>query len=93
MNTFHARWEPDGSLTQIISGSAGATPDDKSKNPLVKSKYPIFAAWDYIFTVVDVHGDFVTAQTYAVRPQPSPTYTMKVDPLDVNGTFLLLLAP
>ncbi|MCX5889306.1 MAG: metallophosphoesterase [Deltaproteobacteria bacterium] len=88
-----ARWRPDGSLTQIISGSAGATPDDKIKNPLIKSKYPIFAAWDYIFTVVDVQGDFVTAQTYAARPQPSPTYTVKVDPLVPEGSYLMLFEP
>jgi hypothetical protein len=88
-----ARWQPDGSLTQIISGSAGATPDDKTKNPLVKSKYPIFAAWDYIFTVVDVQGDRVTNQTYAVRPQPSPTYTVKVDPIVPEGSYLMLLEP
>jgi hypothetical protein len=88
-----ARWQPDGSLTQIISGSAGATPDNKTQHPLVTSNYPIFAAWDYIFTVVDVSGNRVTSQTYAARPQPSPIYTVKVDPADLNGSLLLLLEP
>lgn len=89
-----ARWQPDGSLTQIISGSAGARPDDKSLLlPISKSKYPIHAAWDYNFTVVDVQGDQVSTRTYAVRPQPSPTYTVKVDPIDLNGSFLMMLEP
>ncbi len=65
----------------------------KPKLPLFKSNYPIFAAWDYIFTVVDVQGDQVTYQTYAVRPQPSPTYTVKVDPLVPEGSYLMLLEP
>ncbi len=87
-----ARWQPNGSLTQIISGSAGATPDDpKLLLSLSKSVTPIHAAWDYIFTVVDLQGDRVNAQTYAVRPQPSPTYTVKIDPLDLNGSYYLLL--
>ena len=89
---LYARWQPDGILTQIVSGSAGATPDDPKKLlPISESVYPIRAAWDYIFTVVDVQGDFVTAQTYAARPRPSPTYTVKVDPIVPDGSFLLLL--
>ena len=59
-------------------------------NPPVQSSYPIHAVWDYIFTVVDVKGDQATYQTYAVRPQPSPTYTVKIDPLNPNATLLLL---
>ena len=62
----------------------------KPSAPLVKSMYPIYAFWDYIFTVVDVKGDQVTYQTYAVRPQPSPAYTVKIDPLNPNATLLLL---
>ncbi len=88
---LYARWRPTGDLLQIISGSAGAKPDDKNKNPLINSKYPIYAFWDYIFTVVDIHGDQVTYQTYAARPQPSPTYTVKIDPIVPDGCFLLLL--
>jgi 3',5'-cyclic AMP phosphodiesterase CpdA len=88
---LYARWQPTGSLLQIISGSAGATPDDpKLLLPLSKSVYPIRATWDYIFTVVDVQGDRVTYQTYAVPPQPSPTYMVKIDPLSPDATLLLL---
>ena len=90
---LYARWRPTGSLLQIISGSAGATPDNKTITPLVQSQYPIYASWDYIFTVVDVKGDQVTYQTYAVRPQPSPTYTVKIDPPNLNGSYLLQLEP
>jgi 3',5'-cyclic AMP phosphodiesterase CpdA len=88
---LYARWRPTGDLLQIVSGSAGATPDNKNKNPLINSRYPICAFWDYIFTVVDVRGDQVTYQTYAARPQPSPTYTIRVDPIAPEGSFLLLL--
>jgi hypothetical protein len=89
---LYARWKPDNSLLQIVSGSAGATPDDpKQLLPISKSKYPIQAAWDYIFTVVDVKGDRVTTQTYAVRPRPNPTYTVKIDPIVLNGPLMLLL--
>jgi 3',5'-cyclic AMP phosphodiesterase CpdA len=89
---LYARWKPDNSLLQIISGSAGATPDDpKLILPISKSKYPIQAAWDYIFTVVDIQGDQVTMQTYAARPRPNPTYTARVDPVVPTSTFLLLL--
>ncbi len=90
---LYARWRPTGNLLQIISGAAGATPDDKNKSPLIISKYPIYAFWDYNFTVVDVHGDQVAYQTYAARPQPSPTYTVKIDPIVPEGSFLLLLEP
>jgi 3',5'-cyclic AMP phosphodiesterase CpdA len=89
---LYARWKPDNTLLQIISGSAGATPDDpKLLLPISKSKSPIKAAWDYIFTVVDVTGDQITAQTYAVRPRPNPTYTVRVDPTVPDGSLLLLL--
>lgn len=89
---LYARWKPDNSLLQIISGSAGATPDDpKLILPISKSIYPIKAVWDYIFTVVDVKGDQFTAQTYAVRPRPNPTYTVRVDPIFLDGSLLLLL--
>jgi hypothetical protein len=89
---LYARWRPTGGILQIISGSAGATPDDpKLLLPISKSVYPIRAAWDYIFTVVDVKGDQVSYQTYAVRPQPSPTYTVKIDPLSPSGVLLQLL--
>jgi hypothetical protein len=89
-----ARGKPDGSLTQIISGSAGAQPDPKSKiNSFFNGKYPIKGASDYNFTVVDVKGDQVTYTAYAVRPQPSPTCTVKIDPLDINGPNLLLFEP
>ncbi len=87
-----ARWQPTGSLTQIISGSAGANPDDpKSILPLSQSIYPIRAACDYIFTVVDVQGGLVNTRTYAARPRPSPTYTVNVDPVSVDGSLLPLL--
>jgi len=42
---------------------------------------------------VDIKGDQVTFQTYAVRPQPSPTYTVRIDPLDITAPNLLLLEP
>ena len=91
---LYARWRPTGDLLQIISGSAGAKPDDpKLLLPISQSVYPIKAAWDYIFTVIDIRGDQGAYQTYAVRPQPSPTYTVKIDPVDLNGFFLLLLEP
>jgi hypothetical protein len=91
---IYARGKPDGSLTQIISGSAGAQPDPKSKiHAFFDGKYPIQGASDYNFTVVDVKGDRVTFQTYAVRPQPSPTYTVRIDPLDINGPNLPLFEP
>ena len=68
---------------------SGATPSNPQNLKVDRNKAHVY--WDYNFTVVDVKGDTVTTQAYAVRPRPSPTYTVKVDPIVPDGSFLLLL--
>jgi hypothetical protein len=87
---FYSRWNPDDSrLTQIISGSAGAAPSNPQNLKVDRNKAHVY--WDYNFTVVDVKGETVTTQAFAVRPRPTPTQTVKIDPIDRNSATLLLL--